>query len=104
MLTDGDLKKLGSLSKSNPQKKEWSAMKLYLLEQVRPLPVWPIMPRVRSCTAPSAMITVIAAGAPQAKEPNSQQAVNDRDGATNAIVSMADFAGGGGGCKQARHI
>jgi hypothetical protein len=38
MLTDGDLKKLGSLSKSNPQKKEWSAMKLYLLEQVWPLP------------------------------------------------------------------
>jgi len=35
LLTDGDLKKLGSLSKSNPQKKEWSAMKLYLLEQVR---------------------------------------------------------------------
>ena len=25
MLTDGDLKKLGSLSKSNPQKKEWTA-------------------------------------------------------------------------------
>ena len=37
MLTDGDLKKLGSLSKSNPQKKEWTAMKLYLLEQVRRL-------------------------------------------------------------------
>ena len=31
------MKKLGSLSKSNPQKKEWSAMKLYLLEQVRPI-------------------------------------------------------------------
>ena len=32
-LTDTDLKKLGSLTKSNPQKKEWSAMKLYLVEQ-----------------------------------------------------------------------
>ena len=32
-LTDGDMKKMGSVSKANPQKKEWSAMKLYLLEQ-----------------------------------------------------------------------
>jgi len=43
LLTDSDLKKLGSLSKSNPQKKEWSAMKLYLLEQVRNHP-----PRLRT--------------------------------------------------------
>ena len=34
-LTDGDMKRLGSVSKANPQRKEWSAMKLYMLEQAR---------------------------------------------------------------------
>lgn len=34
MLTDGDLKKLGSITRSNPRKKDWSAMRLYLQSQV----------------------------------------------------------------------
>ncbi len=34
-MTDGDLKKIGSLSKANPHKKEWSSMRLYLDSQVR---------------------------------------------------------------------
>lgn len=34
MLTDGDLKKLGSISRANPRKKDWSAMRLYLQSQV----------------------------------------------------------------------
>lgn len=34
MLTDGDLKKLGSISRNNPRKKDWSAMRLYLQSQV----------------------------------------------------------------------
>lgn len=33
MLTDGDLKKLGSISRNNPRKKDWSAMRLYLQSQ-----------------------------------------------------------------------
>ena len=33
-LTDGDLKKLGSVTRSNPRKKDWSAMRLYLASQV----------------------------------------------------------------------
>ena len=35
MLTDGDLKKLGSISRNNPRKKDWSAMRLYLQSQVK---------------------------------------------------------------------
>lgn len=38
-LTDGDMKKLGSVSKANPQRKEWSAMKLYMLEQANPVQI-----------------------------------------------------------------
>lgn len=34
MLTDGDLRKLGSISRANPRKKDWSAMRLYLQSQV----------------------------------------------------------------------
>ncbi|KAK9915247.1 hypothetical protein WJX75_006703 [Coccomyxa subellipsoidea] len=34
LLTDTDLKKLGSIAKSNPQKKNWSPMRLFLLSQV----------------------------------------------------------------------
>ncbi|KAK9831261.1 hypothetical protein WJX74_009799 [Apatococcus lobatus] len=34
LLTDGDMRKLGSITKENPHKKEWSAMRLYLLSQV----------------------------------------------------------------------
>ncbi|CAL5221497.1 g3700 [Coccomyxa viridis] len=34
MLTDGDLKKLGTLSKTNPQNKQWAPLKLYLLSQI----------------------------------------------------------------------
>lgn len=34
VVTDGDLKKLGSLSKSNPHKKDWSQMRLFLESQV----------------------------------------------------------------------
>ncbi|BDA43285.1 probable DNA repair protein rad14 [Coccomyxa sp. Obi] len=34
LLTDTDLKRLGSITKSNPQKKNWSPMRLYLLSQV----------------------------------------------------------------------
>ena len=34
MLTEGDLKKLGSISRANPHKKDWSAMRLYLQSQV----------------------------------------------------------------------
>jgi len=33
-LTDGDLKKLGSVTRSNPRKKDWSAMRLFLQSQV----------------------------------------------------------------------
>lgn len=33
MLTDGDLKKLGSITRSNPRRKDWSAMRLYLQSQ-----------------------------------------------------------------------
>ena len=39
-LTDRDMKKLGSVSKANPQRKEWSAMKLYMLEQASLLPIY----------------------------------------------------------------
>ena len=35
MLTDGDLKKLGSVTRSNPHKKDWSAMRLFLQSQVQ---------------------------------------------------------------------
>ena len=34
LLTDGDLKKLGSITRNNPRKKDWSAMRLYLQSQV----------------------------------------------------------------------
>lgn len=34
LLTDGDLKKLGSIQKDNPHKKEWNAMRLYMQSQV----------------------------------------------------------------------
>lgn len=34
LLTDGDLKKLGSIAKINPHKKEWNAMRLYMQSQV----------------------------------------------------------------------
>ena len=34
MLTEGDLKKLGSISRANPHKKDWSAMRLYMQSQV----------------------------------------------------------------------
>ena len=33
LLTDGDLKKLGSIAKINPHKKEWNAMRLYMQSQ-----------------------------------------------------------------------
>lgn len=33
-MTDGDLRKLGFVSKPNPHKKDWSAMCLYLQSQV----------------------------------------------------------------------
>eukprot|EP00884_Botryococcus_braunii_P021736 jgi/Botrbrau1/8246/Bobra.0001s0004.1 len=35
VVTDGDLKKLGSLSKSNPHKRDWSQMRLFLESQVQ---------------------------------------------------------------------
>ena len=34
MLTEGDLKKLGSITRANPHKKDWSAMRLYMQSQV----------------------------------------------------------------------
>jgi len=34
LVTDGDLSRLGSLSKENPRHREWSKMKLYLESQV----------------------------------------------------------------------
>lgn len=34
LLTDGDLKKLGSVQKENPHKKEWNPMRLYMQSQV----------------------------------------------------------------------
>ena len=34
-LTDGDLKKLGSLRRSNPQRKDWHPMQLFLEAQVK---------------------------------------------------------------------
>lgn len=34
LLTDGDLKKLGSIEKPNPHKKEWNPMRLYMQSQV----------------------------------------------------------------------
>ena len=34
LLTDRDLRHLGFISKSNPQRKQWSEMKLYLRLQV----------------------------------------------------------------------
>ena len=36
LLTDGDLKKLGSVQKENPHKKEWNPMRLYMQSQVLP--------------------------------------------------------------------
>ena len=33
LLTDTDLKRLGSITKENPRKKGWSAMRLYLQSQ-----------------------------------------------------------------------
>lgn len=37
LLTDADFKKLGSLTKSNPQHKDWTPMRLYLVSQVQAL-------------------------------------------------------------------
>ncbi|KAK9828674.1 hypothetical protein WJX72_001467 [[Myrmecia] bisecta] len=37
LLTDTDLKKLGSIGKQNPHRKEWNAMRLYLQSQVEEL-------------------------------------------------------------------
>eukprot|EP00775_Hariotina_reticulata_P006710 gene6711-6931_t len=37
LLTDSDVRKLGFLERSNPQHKEWSAMKMYLVSQVEEL-------------------------------------------------------------------
>lgn len=34
LLTDGDLKKVGSIQKDNPHKKEWNPMRLYMQSQV----------------------------------------------------------------------
>jgi hypothetical protein len=34
LLSDTDLRKLGCLERSNPQHKEWSTMKMYLVSQV----------------------------------------------------------------------
>lgn len=34
-LTDGDLSKLGSVKRSNPHRKDWNAMRLYLESQVK---------------------------------------------------------------------
>lgn len=34
LLTDGDLKKLGSIQKENPHKKQWNPMRLYMQSQV----------------------------------------------------------------------
>ncbi len=34
LLTDGDLKKVGSIQKENPHKKEWNPMRLYMQSQV----------------------------------------------------------------------
>eukprot|EP00891_Asterochloris_glomerata_P003060 jgi/Astpho2/3060/e_gw1.00051.213.1_t len=34
LVTDSDLKKLGSITKPNPQHKDWAPMRLYLLSQV----------------------------------------------------------------------
>lgn len=34
LLTEGDLKKLGSISKENPRHREWQPMRLYLQSQV----------------------------------------------------------------------
>lgn len=33
LLTDKDLKKLGSIAKANPHKKDWNAMRLYMQSQ-----------------------------------------------------------------------
>lgn len=33
LVTDGDLKRMGCLTKQNPQHKQWTAMKLYLQRQ-----------------------------------------------------------------------
>ena len=37
LLTDGDLKKLGSIQKENPHKKQWNPMRLYMQSQVHNL-------------------------------------------------------------------
>jgi XPA protein C-terminus len=37
LLSDADFKKLGFITKANPHKKDWSAMKLYLQRQVEEL-------------------------------------------------------------------
>ena len=34
LLTDGDLKKLGSIQKENPHQKQWNPMRLYMQSQV----------------------------------------------------------------------
>jgi DNA repair protein len=38
-LTDGDISKLGSMKRSNPHRKDWQPMKLYLESQVREVAV-----------------------------------------------------------------
>lgn len=37
LLTDSDFKKLGFLTKSNPQHKDWTPMRLYMVSQVQRL-------------------------------------------------------------------
>ena len=59
LLTDGDLKKLGSIQKENPHKKQWNPMRLYMQSQVHILSCTDLQTEYVVGLRPKGMVSVM---------------------------------------------